>query len=412
MRKIIESCKKELHILWRDKMALLLLFIMPLLFVFIITLVQSHSIFSSKSNAVKILLVNHDRQGALGSTMSELHSQHKVFKLIDHVNGHPLKEKGARKAVAVGNFQALIIIPKGATKSYEVNSQKRLVGLVQQGHLQHEIQVIFNPNIQPAVRQMITTAINVVIQKLQIEAMTEATHELLGTKIQERSEPSKLIHVSYAHRDSHIRPNVVQQNVPGWAIFGMFFIIVPLSATIIREKELGILTRIFAAPGPYWVLLTGKTITYLFINLVQLVLMLVLGAYILPLLGTPELIVGPHYGLVLFIGVATSLSAVGLGLLVGCFVKSYEQASVLGALLVVIAAAIGGIIVPNYLLPTIIQKVGLLSPLHWAHSAFIDIFVRHASLSTILPAVGVLFAIFVACFFFSSWRLRYLGFSS
>ena len=48
---------------------------------------------------------------------------------------------------------------------------------------------------------------------------------------------------------------------------------------------------------------------------------------------------------------AASLAATGYGLMVGTLAKTYEQASMFGAVSIVIAAALGGIMVPTYVMP-------------------------------------------------------------
>jgi ABC-2 type transport system permease protein len=45
------------------------------------------------------------------------------------------------------------------------------------------------------------------------------------------------------------RPTAAQQNVPAWALFGMFFIVVPLSGSLIRERQTGSLLRLMTMPS-------------------------------------------------------------------------------------------------------------------------------------------------------------------
>ena len=46
------------------------------------------------------------------------------------------------------------------------------------------------------------------------------------------------------------RPSSVQQNVPAWLIFGMFFVVMPMSALFIVERRDGTLARL---AGNIWV---------------------------------------------------------------------------------------------------------------------------------------------------------------
>ena len=52
-----------------------------------------------------------------------------------------------------------------------------------------------------------------------------------------------------------------------------------------------------------------------------------------------------------------------------------------GAVSVVIAAAIGGIMVPVFAMPPVMQTISIFSPLSWGLNAFLDVFVRGGSLA-------------------------------
>ena len=104
--------------------------------------------------------------------------------------------------------------------------------------------------------------------------------------------------------------------------------------------------------------------------------------------------------------IAASLAATGFGLLVGTLAKTYEQASMFGAVAIVIAAAIGGVMVPTYVMPQMMQKISVISPLAWGLTAFQDIFVRGGSLRTVLPELAYLVIFFTAAATISGFSLR------
>ncbi len=55
----------------------------------------------------------------------------------------------------------------------------------------------------------------------------------------------------------------------------------------------------------------------------------------------------------------------------------------LGAVSVVIAAALGGVMVPVYVMPQVMQKLSIFSPLAWGLDGFIKLFVRSGDLASI-----------------------------
>ncbi len=56
-----------------------------------------------------------------------------------------------------------------------------------------------------------------------------------------------------------------------------------------------------------------------------------------------------------------------------------------GPISIVVAAALGGIMVPVYAMPDIMQKISMCSPLAWGLNAFYDIFVRGGDVKSVLP---------------------------
>ncbi len=187
-------------------------------------------------------------------------------------------------------------------------------------------------------------------------------------------------------------PTSVQQNVPAWALFGMFFIVVPLGGSLIRERQGGTLTRLLTLPVSYSVILLGKVIAYVLICLAQFGIILLIGIHVMPLLGTPVLEIGSSPGAILVVVVSAALAACGYGILLGTVARTYEQASMFGAVSVVIAAAVGGIMVPVYVMPDIMRRISEFSPLAWGLNALTNIFAREGTLQTVGTEVVCLLA--------------------
>ena len=108
-------------------------------------------------------------------------------------------------------------------------------------------------------------------------------------------------------------------------------------------------------------------------------------------------------GIVLCI-LCVSFAACGFGIFLGSISNSYEQASALGASFVVTAAAIGGVMVPVYAMPEIMQELSIVSPLNWGLNAFQDLLVRGYSFAAILDDLGRLALFFTASVIFA-WKL-------
>lgn len=90
-----------------------------------------------------------------------------------------------------------------------------------------------------------------------------------------------------------------------------------------------------------------------------------------------------------------ALAATGYGIMVGTLAGSHEQASMFGAVSIVIAAALGGIMIPAYVMPRYMQTISTFSPLAWGLTAFQDVFVRGGTICTIGPGASALSGFFV-----------------
>ena len=190
-------------------------------------------------------------------------------------------------------------------------------------------------------------------------------------------------------------PNPIQHNIPAWTLFGMFFIVVPLGGSLLRERQSGMLVRLLTLPMSCLTILTAKIVTYIFVCMAQFGLVLAVGKFLLPLLGAPEFEMGSSPTALIIIALSAAVAACGYGILLGTMARTYEQASTFGAVSVVIAAVLGGIMVPVFAMPSIMQKISLFFPLSWGINAFLDVFVRGGNLQTVLPDVTLLVLFFL-----------------
>ena len=394
--------EKELCLLFRDKIGLALLFVMPMAFVFIITLLQTNG--HNNQRHIPLLLLNKDHGQFSQLLISKLQrkatfSLHKISSV-----------KTGVASVASGKFKAFIILPNNLSKTIAQRSKQYLIGQSLPASAPINLQIILDPSISPTLKQAINIQIKALLQQYQTQSMAQVVSDVLGTPLAKTQQTPLPIKISYAQISQHnITPNPVQQNIPAWALFGMFFIVVPLSSLIIQERQQGIILRLAAAPVSSFSLISSRFFAFTLINLLQLILMLLVGIYIMPLFGLVSLNLTGHLSTVLLIGICSATAATSFGFLIGTFTKTIEQASALGPMLIVIAAAIGGIMLPTYLMPDKLQILSQYSPLYWGQNAFIDILVRQVDFVALLPSLSKLITFSIFCLGLSIWRQHRRG---
>ena len=96
-----------------------------------------------------------------------------------------------------------------------------------------------------------------------------------------------------------------------------------------------------------------------------------------------------------------------MGLLIAALAKTAEQIGGIGSLLVVTMAALGGVMVPRFVMPDFMQTVGLITPHAWALTAYQDVLVRGYDVARILPEVAALMGFAVVFFGVALWRFRW-----
>jgi ABC-2 type transport system permease protein len=340
-----------------------------------------------------------------------------IAKLVSGADSTILEN--AKKEVAKGTYKIGIFIPPNTSKLIK----ERAVSLVQQQipgavkkdseslNAQSTIQLFFDPITKKSFKDLVkatlmqfssTVETQIVFESYSkfIDALTNQTSELEFPRKPAIAFDEKMV----SEYTSGIMPNAVQHSIPSWILFGMFLICIPIAGNIIKERGEGSLARLKTIPVTYLQIMIGKIVVFIGICLIQAILMVLVGIYIMPLLGLPELQIG-NWLTFLVISFSAGAAATAFGILIGSVSSTHIQASAFGAVSTVIFASIGGAWVPVFAMPAIMQKISAFSPINWGVHAYYDVFLRSASIVEVLPDVGKLLA-FSAIFLFASLFFR------
>ena len=201
------------------------------------------------------------------------------------------------------------------------------------------------------------------------------------------------------------RPSAVQQNVAAWLVFGMFFVIAALSNLFIEERRCGALARLRSLGVPPSVLLLSKALPYFGVNLLQAAMMLAVGVWLMPVLGAGALsFARVDLPALLLVVCAISAAAVSLALMLSCLVRTATQAAAVGPVLNVLMAALGGIMVPTFVMPAVMQTIASLSPMNWGLEALLTVLLRGGGVLQAGPLLLRL-AGFAALMLLCAWML-------
>lgn len=417
LHQLLATVGKETRLILRDPHALAVLFVVPVVFVAILSLAL-RDVFSEHAGVTfDILVVNQDGQ-FVGKKLRETLAADRHFKIEDSATARPDMAK-LEEMTTAGRYRFVLVIPPRATTQARKRAAEevRAEGRARSATAPVSVRLLADPALRADHRSMVMAIVNGALRAIESELIAERIAELARTPFgtsavsaPRLAAPELFAKVSDAADAAGQRhtpvPTSVQQNAPGWTLLAMFFLAIPLSVTFIKERAQGSLLRLQSMPVPVWVLFGGKIVPYLVINQLQLVLILAVGVWGLPLLGGDRLTLGDAPDAILLLGVSASLAAIAFALLVASFARTPEQATTLSATTILTLAALGGVMVPKMVMPPAMQQLAELSPFSWGLDGFLDIFVRGGHLRDVLPEAGQLLAFGVTCFVFAILRFK------
>ena len=405
--KLLATIQKEFLLMTRDLGGLALIFLMPLTLVIVMALIQDNTFREMQETKLDVLVIDED-QGALGISVERTFRDSPNIHMIKKVDGETLTAEAARRLVQSGKYKTALIIPEKASLTLRDKTKRTVVILLAHyGFVEKqtdtkvapaiELQILFDPAIKANYKQMLVSAVEKMIAAVQMEWLMEEMQKNLGlaTKKQKLDMDFSPM-ITVRQRDASASDtggatlNAVQHNVPAWSMFAMFFILFPLAGNLIKEREEGSMLRLRLISGSQFPVIAGKFIFYLIVCLLQLVIIIGAGLYLMPLFGLSKLMLGTNYTGIVLTGFSVAMAATGYGLLIAVFFKTPHQALAFGSISVVILAAIGGVWVPAFIMPDVMRSISPYSPMSWGLSAFNNLFLRNASTAAILPDLAKL----------------------
>lgn len=385
--------KKELLALTRDVHGLAALFLMPTLFIVIMSLALK-DVYRPPVKTLAYVVDNRDN-GPLATTLIEAWEKR---------HGKPQDyPTGWTDAVQRGKLGYALIIEKDFSK---VIVDETLTDGIQ-AHL------LTDPGLDGGAFAAQQAELVLIASELRAQALLAAARRQSRspTQIASTTAEAPVIVSAQSLVDSKrlaagSRPTAVQQNVPAWLVFGMFFVVASLSNLFIQERQCGALARLASLGVPTRVMIWAKALPYLAINGLQAALMLAIGVWVMPLLGGDALsLQGIHWDALMLVLLGVSMAAISLALALASVVRTHAQAATVGPVLNILMAAIGGVMVPKVVMPDFMQKIAVFSPMNWGLEGMLDVLLHGRNLYDVLQSVGRLMSfaalmVLVSVYFF------------
>jgi ABC-2 type transport system permease protein len=397
-------------LLKRDLGGVIILFVMPLILIITVTLIQDSTFKLINDSKIPILLVDYDKGNVSKSVFENLEKSN-VFSVVTKIDNETLTETRAKEAVLKGKYQLAIILPAHLSSDLQAKIDQNVekivssLGMTDSLHKQENIKLInqkevklyFDPAVQMSFKNAVMSSIDKMISQIETRSIYAAFQDQLGEGSTSFEQKSFIIFKEIIPNvnDKEIIPNSVQHNVPAWSLFAIFFIVIPLSINIVKEKSQGTFVRLRTNPVSNSIVLAGKTITYLIICMIQFYMMVAVATFLFSQIGLPPLNIDGNLFLMSIVALFSGFAAIGFGILLGTVAKTQEQSAPFGATATIILAAIGGVWVPVFAMPKVMQIIAQSSPMNWGLNAFYDVLLRNGTILDILPEISLLFLFFI-----------------
>jgi ABC-2 type transport system permease protein len=416
IRYTLSVAWKEIQVIFRDRGALAMLFLLPIL----LSSIQggANLMLAAEGETPEILLqvglVNRD-SGVFGSEVS------KAIQSVEVLEVEIFEQRDmAEKMVTKGEVAAAIVIPGDFSDKIDAYTPVA-------------IEVIVDP-AQPESVSIITGIMNQVVDEVTIwgEVQYGIKAVLANSGLLELATPEQLAAIGAQNlgvimtRLNEMRRSpaieVISEDLQGevaeggimsflsyvyaaYIVLFIFFVVGSCAESIQDERETGTLRRLVAAPIPRGAIIGGKMLGFTVIPCLQTVVLFAIGNLFFDVsLGqSPE-------GLIILTIVVAGVST-SLGLLLATLVKSKKQAGDMGTLLGFVLGFAGGAIPIAPLLMTRMEgPMSILSrivPHANAIEAYYRLVAENASLVDILPEIGILVAMILVFLLIAVRRLKF-----
>ncbi len=413
MQQILAFTRKEFQLWAQRPGSWLLVFIVPLIFIWIMQAVFG----SGGTPVVTVYAVDADKSTKSAQVMEALRN-------AENLNIEELKNRDeASRRVSAGDRMAAVIIPNGYSQAVALPAGAKVEILIDPARSEQASIVsglvsaaLSRVMVDAEVSRSVEDSINAVMKSLPPAGQDEpanaepdpvkkffttALKGIVSSQVEEALEnPQVTISAEpfqEAKNQAARQPSLLDYLVPGYSLMFVFFLISNIAATVIEERQTGTLRRLLVTPVPRSRILLGKMIPYFLIAVLQFTFILLAS----------KLIFGIHLGNSLLalglIILSASLAVVTLGTLIAAFARSEGQAGGLATILVLVMAVVSGAMFPEISIP----GIKALTPHYWAMLGFVNTIARGQGAQGVLLPAGILLTMSAVFFTIGAIRFRF-----
>lgn len=172
------------------------------------------------------------------------------------------------------------------------------------------------------------------------------------------------------------------------------------SMSIVKERERGTLEQLIVTPLRTYELILGKTVPSIVISYLDVVLIIVIGAwwFAVPIVGS--------VGLLLFVSLFYLLSTLGIGMFISTISRTQQQAMMSSFFTMIFNIVLSGFMIPIENMPKILQYISYVVPLRYFLVIVRGIFMKGSDLNELWDELIALLVFGIVIFTISSMRFK------
>ncbi|MGG0457905.1 ABC transporter permease [Bacillus mycoides] len=380
MKKVWALCWLELKQILIKPQSYILMFGMPIIF----TLIFGGLLGGSGNEKVNISLVDED-----GSILSS--NYYEEIKKSDLISIEKVTYKEGKQKIENKKSSGIVIIPKDFQKSMLDRKIE---------NIQFQASADFTGGT--SVEQVLASA----LKKMEIEVSaardfekkSNTSWESMYKEIYTKVEPGSIQKESILHGEQKL--NNVTGRAAGFSILFVMIVMLSATGTILKARQIGVWSRLLGAPVSKVQILTGYILSFFLIGWIQFGVLMILTHSLFDVQW------GNLLGVIILVSVLL-LAIIGLALLLASIVKTTEQQSALGNIVVISTCMISGLYWPVEIEPAWMQAAANFVPQTWAMRGFTELIVRGGTLADIGGYIGILILFAGVFFVIGLTRIRY-----
>ena len=376
---MFEIARKDLQLFFADKRGMLLTFAVPIALITLFAFAFGGAGQSDGPSPTKLVIVDLDNTKESKVLITTLDS-------LDEFQVQTTSADSAEEMVMKGNRAAVLFLVKGLEDSLLNNGQPSFELKYDAGEGPQV--AILGGALYGRLNEILASRKSETPSAQSSVSPDSATSAILAMVAAKNAKNGVAIKETPLVREKENAAGLVHA-VAGTAIMMLLFSVTAMGTAMLDEKQEGTLKKLLLSPIKPSSVLFGKMISVNIISMMQLVVMFIYGWIVF------GLDIMHHIPSLMIMIVSTAFACSAFGVFLVSFAKSKAQVSGMSTLIILTMSAIGGSMIPSFVMPAFMQKLSVFSVNYWGIQGFYDVFWRDLAFSdpTFLTRVAVLIGI-------------------